>query len=546
MERTMKKKFVQFASLALACLLLIPLSVLAAGTSWSGGGYTYVDEYGNVIRIDESGDATLIGTGYVDENGTIVITSPVGGDGSIGGETTPGTDTPVSSGTSGNPVVRIGIYYGSAGKESAELRITTGSGFQFGYYSDDACTNFVALSSTTATHITVSAMSGGGILVTDAAYGTVLYQHDESSGLLLAVVPYSQTGEKTVTKCGYPYYGAFRFERVNAYPDRLTIVNVVTMDDYLKGVVPYEASPSWHIEALKAQAVCARSYALTHINSSHQRSYHFDLCDSDDCQVYKGVYSGSYKTKAEEAVDSTSGITMQYGGEYCDAVYSSSNGGASESAVNVWGKNIPYLVGKEDPYEATIADTIPNYNWKKSFTGEELQAKLIASGRINCGVITEVRTKLSATGNVIELTFVDENGKNWSVYNNSCRTFLSLRSMRYTVSSDGTAASTGNGLLANGTDSLDLADGLTVINGDGTMSVISSGYVITASGVTEIGAAANGGGTSAGASGTAFEFTGTGWGHNVGLSQYGACAMAQQGYDYKQILQFYYTGVTIG
>lgn len=547
----MRKKFVQIVSLVLACVLLIPLAVSAVGyipgygeTTTGTGGYSYIDASGNVIYVDENGFSTVLGTGYVDENGALIITGPAVGESN--GTTIPGTTTPGTTTGIGNPVMRIGIYYGSAGKQTIDLKLTTGTRFQFGYYSDDGCESFVALASTDRTQITVTALAGSGILVTDTATGAVLYQHDETSGLLLAIEPYSSTGERPVTKCGYPYYGSFRFERISSYSDLLTIVNVIRMDDYLKGVVPYEASPSWPIEALKAQAVCARSYALAHVNSSHQRNYHFDLCDSDCCQVYKGVYSGSQAANVEAAVEATSGITVQYNGEYCDTVYSSSNGGASESAVNVWGKDIPYLKGKEDPFEATIADTIPNYNWTKTFSGAELQAKLIASGRVNCGIITEVKTKLSGTGNVIELTFVDANGKSWTVYNNECRTFLTLRSMRYTVSSDGQAMeSAGSGLMANGTENIDMTTGVTVINGDGTLSVISSGYVITADGVTEIGAVGSGGQTT-GATGNVFAFTGTGWGHNVGMSQYGACAMAQQGYTYQQILEFYYTGVTIG
>lgn len=542
----MRKKFVKIAALLLIFMLLVPSAVSAVDNS---SGYTYLDVNGYVVYVDENGVSTVIGIGYIDENGVLIITETIdsGSGGEIGGSIEGETEFPAAVTGIGNPVLRIGVYYGSAGKQSQTLKLTTGSGFRFGYYSDDSCETFVALASTECIQITVTALTGGGILVTETSTGTTLYQHDENSGLLFAVEPYSATGESTVTKCGYPYYGGFRFERISSYSDRLTIVNVVHMDDYLKGVVPYEASPSWPVEALKAQTVCARSYALAHINSSHQKNYHFDLCDSDCCQVYKGVYSGSNVSVICEAVESTSGVTMKYNGEYCDAVYSSSNGGASESAVNVWGKEIPYLQGKEDPYEAAVASGIPNYSWTSTYTGEELQAKLVASGRVSCGVIVEINTKLSQTGNVIELTFVDANGKHWTVYNDSCRTFLSLRSLRYSVSGDGqtTATSGGSGMTVNGTEKVDVSAGVAVISGDGVMSVVSGGYVITASGVAEIGTVGSGQ-TTNGAVGDAFTFSGTGWGHNVGFSQYGAYAMAQMGYTYQEILEFYFTGVTIG
>lgn len=465
----------------------------------------------------------------------------------------PYPDQPVTPGYSvGDQIMRIGIYYGSSGRESVDLTCVTGDGFHIGVY--DADNVFTPVTNTASSQLTVSVVSGG-MIVTDRQTGAVVYQDTSNS---LGIEPYCiSPGEKPVTKCGYPYYGNFRFECFQNYPGKMTIVNMVRMDDYVKGVVPYESSPSWHIEALKAQAVCARTYALAHVKESHQNSFHFDLCDSDCCQVYKGVYSGSQADKVVQAVELTAGVTMTYDGEYCDAVYSSSNGGGSESAVNVWGRDVPYLIGKVDPYEETISDSISNYSWSKVFTGEELQAKLISEGRVNCGVITEVRTSVSETGNVLSLTFLDDNGKSWTVYNTDgsgsrCRTMLSLRSLHYTVTGNGGSASSGGwtpgsgtSLTVNGSGQLDLSGGISVIDGDGTVSVITDGYIITGSGVSEISAPAPSAPVS-GASGTSFTFQGTGWGHNVGLSQYGACAMAQLGYGYQEILRFYYTGVTIG
>lgn len=446
----------------------------------------------------------------------------------------------------GSRMMRLGIYYGSNGKTSVELKTLTGDGFQFGYY--DESNNFIYQSETSSLNLTVQVdpASSFGVAVFDTATGQQLLQYDDGGmGTGLGILPISYTGAKTVVKCGYPYYGGFRFERIAGSSDVMTIVNMVSLDDYVKGVVPYEMSASWPIEALKAQAVCARTYALTRINSSHQRSYHFDLCDTTCCQAYKGVYSGSSAAQVEQAVTETSGVTVMYNGEYCETVYSSSNGGASESNVNVNGRDYPYLTGKEDPYEALIADSIPNYYWSVTFTGAELQAKLVAKGYNGCGLVTGVQTTLSPTGNVIALTFLDEYGKSYTVYRNNCRTFLSLRSMRYTVSSDGTSGVTESGSLnVNGDTELDPSAGFSVIDGTGAITDMTGGYVITANGVEELGHA-SGGGTSS-ATGTVFVFNGSGWGHNVGMSQYGAKAMAQSGYDYRQILEFYYTGVTIG
>lgn len=508
----MRKKFVQIASLALAAAALAVVAVSAA---------------------------------WYDPNTGLWSTDP--------GFTEPGdTGTTVQPGSTtdysgiGGQLMRIGIYFGSSAKESAELRLVTGDGFEIGYYDDS--NQFIALTSTTAQSLTVQRDTLTGIVsVLDGSTGMSLYAWDGYTTANLGVRPYSLAGEKTVVKCGYPYYGGLRFTQDAG--GGMTVVNIVPLDDYVKGVVPYEMSPSWPVEALKAQAVCARTYALTHIKTTHQRSYGFDLCDTTCCQAYKGVYSGSQSAKVLEAVDGTSGVTMMYNGQYCDAVYSSSNGGGSESAVNVWGKDIPYLVGKADPYEALVS--IPNYNWSVSYTGAELQAKLIAAGYEKCGLVTEVHTAHSGTGNVTSLTFIDANGKSWTIYNTSgggskCRTLLSLRSIHYTVSSDSGAASgsgtSGSGWTVNGGGALDFSSGIAVIDGNGNITMVTEGSVITANGVESIGSAASG----SGASGTVFTFNGSGWGHNVGMSQYGAYAMAQQGYAYQQILEFYYTGVTIG
>ena len=446
----------------------------------------------------------------------------------------------------GGQMMRIGIYFGSSAKDSVELRLVTGDGYEIGYY-DDA-NDFVPLTSCASGALTVQMDAfTGGITVLDNSTGMAVYAYDGYSAANLGIRPYSLTGEKTVVKCGYPYYGGIRFTLASG--GGMNIVNMIPLDDYVAGVVPYEMSPSWPVEALKAQAVCARTYALTHINTAHQRNYGFDLCDTTCCQAYKGVYSGSQTAKVAEAVDGTSGVTMMYNGQYCDAVYSSSNGGGSESALNVWGKDIPYLQGKEDPYEALVS--IPNYNWSASFTGAELQAKIIAAGYEKCGLITEVHTALSATGNVTALTFVDANQKSWTVYNTSgggskCRTLLSLRSIHYTVTSDGTSTDkpSSGGWTINGSEPADFSAGMSVIDGNGNISVVTDGCVITASGVEQLGS--TGSGTTTGAAGSVFVFKGAGWGHNVGMSQYGAYAMAQQGYTYQQILEFYYTGVTIG
>ena len=126
----------------------------------------------------------------------------------------------------------------------------------------------------------------------------ILFQFDGGSARALGIMP-DVTGAGTVRTWfkGYRYYGGFRYERING--GNLTVVNIVDMETYIKGVVPYEMSNSWPLEALKAQAICARSYAYNNILQNKHKSYHFDVCNTTDCPVYCGAGSNSSVLPAE-------------------------------------------------------------------------------------------------------------------------------------------------------------------------------------------------------------------------------------------------------
>ena len=199
------------------------------------------------------------------------------------------------------------------------------------------------------TGATVAGTSGAGISVVKTGTNTVLFQFDSTSGLYLAVKPGRDDTVKAETYFrGYSYFGAFEYRRNGG---DITVVNVLSMDDYLQGVIVQEMSPSWPLEALKAQTVCARSYAYGKLQAGKHQSQGFDLCNTTDCQAYVGIATASDNSR--RAVEETSGVYLWYNGRVADqTVYSSHNGGASESAVNVWGRDYPYLIGKIDPYEA--------------------------------------------------------------------------------------------------------------------------------------------------------------------------------------------------
>ncbi len=379
--------------------------------------------------------------------------------------------------------------------------------------------------------------SSYGITVVTTGTDQPIFQFDGGEGYptILVVQPGLDDEEKTVTYFkSNTYYGSFCYERISG--DDLTVVNLVSLEDYIRGILPYEMSNSWPLEALKAQAVCARSYTMANLN--RHASYHFDICNTTHCQVYYGT--GSANATTDRAVDETSGEYAWYDGEICQTYYHSCDGGATENSENVWRDALPYLQGVSDPYEALVADKISGYSWTKTYTGKELQALMVAGGYTSCGEVADIRvTKTTPTGNVYSVTVTDVNGKSFTISKDSVRTVFGVSSLRYTIS--GGAESGAYSVTGGGT--LDDLSGAWVIDENGDLSRIESGsvYAVTGDGTQAVTGAAS----SASTDGT-FVFSGTGKGHNVGMSQWGAYAMAMEGYTYEEILNFYFTGIEIG
>ncbi|MDE6261260.1 MAG: SpoIID/LytB domain-containing protein [Oscillospiraceae bacterium] len=395
-----------------------------------------------------------------------------------------------------------------------------------------------------------------GVSVVITGTNTILFQYDDNgSGTGLGVEPASPNGEKCTTWSKERLYnGGFRFERIKG--GKLTVVNILGLEDYVKGVVPNEMSNSWPIEALKAQAVAARSYALS-LGTKHS-AHHFDICFDVDCQAYYGRAKAGANSDA--AVDQTAGQVAIYNGKLAQTFYYSSNGGASESVSTVWGSNqasYPYLVGKIDPYEA--AANINN-SWTYSISGTSLAAKLrgIGYNSVGSSIISIAVASLTDSGNPRQITFTDSNGKNFTIDSRYVVNMLGLRSYRYGFDAAATQQQppAAPAFSVNGTTAVSGTDGLYAIDSSGNVvPVAADAYVITDSGTSPL--SQSGGTTGAGGNGLgglssttgsngAFTFVGKGWGHNVGMSQFGAKAMAEQGHTYLQILQFYYTGITVG
>lgn len=443
-----------------------------------------------------------------------------------------------------NGIVRVGLAFGSTALDAVHLQIKTGSGFAFGYYDSDRV--FRSVGSTAESAVTVvadtnvtagdssfgayhvqlgtayasfdaaeaaardrggypvfyngtyyvrvgsyttmeaasnsaataygSVVSGGArsVLVVKAGTDQILFGFDCGSTYSLSLAPQSGSGAAItqVAECkdrsgtrSCTYYGDFQFTRLSTQdPQKLTLVNFVGLEPYVKGVTPYEMSSGWPLEALKAQAVCARTYVASHMNGSPANG--FDVTGTTTSQVYYGTLDAS--ANSDRAVDETAGKFVRYEGKLCETFYFAADGGATEDSENVWVTAVPYLRGVVDPYEKDIEFYCKS--WSTS---------------ISRAAVGDVSITYTPIGNAMTVTVGD---KTYS--KDGVRTFLtSVCGLRYN----------------------------------------SRHFTV------EYDAASD-----------AYSVVGGGYGHNCGMSQWGAKAMAQEhGKTYEEIISFYYTGAYV-
>ena len=193
--------------------------------------------------------------------------------------------------------------------------------------------------------------SSSGVLVTVTGTTQVLFEFDGSGIWNLGVLPDGR-GEESVTWFkGCRYLGGFEYPRTTG--GNLSVVNVLDLEQYVRGVVPYEMPGTWPEEALKAQAVCARTFVCR--ETKHLASYGFDVCNTTDCQVYNGLNTAT--DLSNQAVEETAGECLWYDGRLVEAVYHSSDGGATEDAAYVWGSERRIPTRRRPPSPTT---TIPS------------------------------------------------------------------------------------------------------------------------------------------------------------------------------------------
>lgn len=367
----------------------------------------------------------------------------------------------------------------------------------------------------------------------------VMRGYDTASGLSLTTVGNSKK-----------YRGAIGMGGTSG----LTPYNIVDMEEYLFGVVPKEMPSSWPEEALKAQAVAARSIATFQYNRYLSSGY--NVVDTTTTQVYGGYLAETLATN--KAVNATNGEVICYNGSVAEAVYFSTSGGVTEDAKNVWGSDVAYLKSVKDIYE-----TEPSQKpWTRTITLNEIDRCLENYGA-NIGSAKGVQiVSRTSSGRVQEMNILGTNGT-YTVKDEKIRSFFSssnggsLKSRLFSFtgninSGNSNTVATNNEVTiisANGKDTLPsknlmvmtstglgtLADSFTVQSATGSAQMTTT----TTQAVTEV--ASNNSETVWGD----ITIYGEGFGHGVGMSQSGAKGMAQAGFSYKEILQYYYTGVTV-
>ena len=283
-----------------------------------------------------------------------------------------------------------------------------------------------------------------------------------------------------------------KLERIKVYNNATKKAESLLLDDYVKGVVAAEMPAAFHIEALKAQAIAARTYAISRsikFENGHPDHPSAPLCSKEHCQAYlsladlKTIHGDTwvedYWGKIEEAVDSTAGLIIYYQGQIVEPLYHSTSGGMTEDAVHVFAVDSPYLKAVESPYE----EASPRFRSIVNLTVDE---------------------------------FIDKIKSKYPSVNINKENFYEKIKLVEKTDSGRVKTLAIDDLIINGRDIRDL------------YGLDSTNFKIMYDKNLKL-----------------IEIETYGFGHGVGMSQWGANGMAKQGKSYQEILRHYYTGVEL-
>lgn len=326
------------------------------------------------------------------------------------------------------------------------------------------------LTSVESQKFTVS--SADGLRVIDKNSNRVVYE-TRKGGLIFH--PEKIASPYIIESAGEPifindkgYRGKFELHNLLG---KIHVVNVINVEQYLYSVVPSEMPASWHHEALKSQAVAARTYTYYHLSNKNNTRAIYEVDSTTNFQVYKGIESE--KPSTTKAVQETTGIIMTYNHEPILAYFHSSSGGKTIEGKYVWkGSDLPYIRGVKCDYDKES----PHYQWTVTLTIDEITSA-VKSKYPRMAKIKSISFKRH-DDRVVEVAILHSGG-NITLTGNEFRLLFPASKIRSTFFS---SQKNGDSLVLNG----------------------------------------------------------RGWGHGVGMSQWGAKGRGEKGYNYKQILSHYY------
>jgi len=323
-------------------------------------------------------------------------------------------------------------------------------------------------------------INGAGLEATDS-YGTNLVMsfplivRKEGSdisvaGMRLRSLKISSPGFVQINGKGYRGH-------LEVYPSDkgLLVVDEMLLEDYLVGLINCEISSQWPMEAVKAQAVVARTFALFQKQARKNLLYHLEST------VYDQVYGGSdvEDSRAARAVEETRGEVVSNNGKIIQAFFHSSCGGHTEASENVWSVKLPYLRG----VECTYCMKSPSVLWEQALPPKKIESLLRSAGYNVTGLQRIQAKSRYPSGRIADLEIFSANGT------------VSIPAVAF-------RKTLGYGVIRSTDFEVKLVD-------------------------------------------NDFVFVGTGYGHGVGLCQWGAKQRAEEGFSYREILSYYYPGTRV-
>ena len=224
----------------------------------------------------------------------------------------------------------------------------------------------------------------------------------------------------------YKYSGSMK---LLAKDNGIRVINIVDIENYIYGVVTSESPASWHLEALKSQAIAARTYV--YYQSRVRANWDYDVVDSTGDQVYKGL-NGKHK-KGVSATDGTRGIIITYQNKPILSQYTANSGWKSASSKEIFGVNKHYLYGHKDDFSVKM----PLGTWDKKMSLQEIETGLNKKG-IKIGKLYEIKSaQVGPSGRILKVTFVGSNGEKTLKTYSSLRRIVGLKDILTTIERKG-------------------------------------------------------------------------------------------------------------